>query len=150
MITIWRWLPLLAQTAFGAHAAMDALFVFCTLFPDACRCCVVVLDASSELYTWIFVEEDDRTHPVLRRFVAYWVATMSLVRVLALLLARHLGCCFYYFIALVYAIEALAFEYEGTVGATIAQARARTVALASAALGAGALWLCTARAALSL
>ena len=143
MITMWRWLPLLAQTAFGAHAAMDALFVFCTLFPDACRCCCVVLDASSELYTWIFVEEDDRTHPVLRRFVAYWVATMSLVRVLALLLARHLGCC-YYFIALVYAIEALAFEYEGTVGATMRRSTARAAAAVSLLLGLTAAWLASA------
>ena len=143
MITMWRWwLPLLAQTAFGAHAAMDALCVFCTLFPDAC--CCVVLDASSELYTWIFVEEDDRTHPVLRRFVAYWVATMSLVRVLALLLARHLGCCCFFFIALVYAIEALAFEYEGTVGATMRRSTARAAAAVSLLLGLTAAWLASA------
>jgi len=135
---MWWWLPLLAQTAFGAHAAMDAFFVLCTLFPD----CVLLrwLDAG-ELYTWIFVDEDDRTHPVLRRFVAYWVATMSLVRVLALLARQGFG---FSFVALVYAIEALAFEYEGTVGATMRRSTARVAAAASLLLGITAAWLASA------
>jgi len=133
---------LLVCAAFAAHACLDAGHVLCVLFPRTMTRALGEpwTDTLGSLYASTLTYDDDRSNPVLRRFLAYWVASMSLARALALcLMARApavLG-----FVAMAYFLEALVFEFEGTVGGTVGQTRARIVALTSAALGAGALWL---------
>ena len=129
-------------SAFGAHAVLDALHVLCVLFPQTWVVALGpdALESLGGLYISTLANDADRTHPVLRRFLAYWVAAMSLPRAAALALAPMSPAVFA-FVAIAYTLEALVFEFEGTVGGSVPRARARVAAGVSLVLGAGAAWL---------
>jgi hypothetical protein len=148
---MWFVLIGIANFAFSTHAILDAMCVVCVLFPTTTERWLGDFCASgaSELYTWIFVDEEDRSNPTLRRFVVYWVAAMSLVRAFAIVLtvtAVTSNHAYYYFITLVYWLEALAFEYECTLGASMRRTTARIAAGASLVLGGLALAIATVKA----
>ena len=95
-------------------------------------------------YISTLANDADRMHPVLRRFLAYWVAAMSLPRAVALALAP-ISPAVFAFVAIAYTLEALVFEFEGTIGGSVSRTRARISAGVSLVLGAGAAWLALGR-----
>ena len=133
-------------SAFGAHALLDAMHVICVLFPQTLMMVLGpnAVEALGGLYASTLANDGDRIHPVLRRFMAYWVAAMSVPRVAALAL-QSLSPSVFVFVTVAYTLEALVFEFEGTVGGTVPRIRARIAAAVSLLLGAGAAWLAMGR-----
>ena len=79
----------------------------------------------------MFEKDEDRNHPVVRRFVAYWVATYGITRLMA-----GLNDELHVIAAVTYFVEAFCIGYELLVGKTMSFAKAAAVSTISLAIGA--------------
>ena len=117
---------LLMRVALGIHATVDAVHALCVLFPTLVLRLTgdLLMSFMPDLYYGLFGDTlDEPVDPLLRRILCYWFTAMSLTRAVAfavpiteLLIAA----------ALMYALEALALQYE--VGMRAVLRRPATVA----------------------
>ena len=84
----------------------------------------------------MFIFDEDKEHSTLRRVMAYWVAAMSLVRALLVLMP----CCeLFYAVGVMYVLETLAFTYESGMR-TVCKQKARIVCYVSIGFSLAAFW----------
>ena len=140
-------MPLLCvilRVVYGAHASIDAVHVLCVLFPPCMQRCLgePYTALAADLYTSLYEADADREHAGLRRVMAYWIAAMSLVRALAGLYA-HTNTCLLLAVVVMYALEALAFEYEAFTAHAIAPRLGRAASLFSVGMAIATLFVLT-------
>lgn len=96
---------------------------------------VPVFLSMSVLHANMFKEEEHKTHPVIMRFLAYWLLTYGTVRLVSGL-SSFFGCSgICAFAALTYFIEAICFAYELVVGKTMIPQKVFFVSILSGGLG---------------
>ena len=94
------------------------------------------LNWAETLYEQMFIFDEDKEHSTLRRVMAYWVAAMSLVRALLVLMP----CCeLFYAVGVMYVLETLAFTYESGMR-TVCKQKARIVCYVSIGFSLAAFW----------
>ena len=99
----------------------------------ACACSILIypFPVLSSLHSGMFVEEEHRDHPVIRRFLAYWILTYGSVRLASgFFLPSALPIA-----ALTYFLEAFCFAHEHLTAGTLVRSKTIFVFVASAAMG---------------
>ena len=114
------------------HDFIRVLLIINGIYDLACSCSILVFPAPwlSSLHSGMFADDEHRTHPVIRRLLAYWILTYGSVRLAVGLLSE--GCLLA--AALTYFAEAYCFAHEHFVGHTLIRWRAAFVSLTSAGI----------------
>jgi len=112
------------------HNFLRALLVVNGIYDVACACSILFFPVPllSSLHSDMFADDEHRTHPVVRRLLAYWILTYGSVRLAvgmqsegSILVA-----------SLTYFAEAFCFAHEHFAGGTLVLSSAAFVSLSSA------------------
>lgn len=117
------------------------------IYDIICACCILLLGLEwgrknlsvfsffSTLHADMFEKEEHKSHPVILRFLAYWLLTYGIIRLTAGGCERNNNNACLPFAALTYFIEAFCFIYEYIIGQTMIKSKVGFVSVASTSLG---------------
>ena len=108
----------------SCHVLLDIVCTVCCLWGNQ-------LSFWATLYVSIFRDPIDNENETLMRVMVYWTGSMSLVRLLAVVLQTYELFCA---VSVLYALEALVAEFEGFGTGTVTRRTARMISLLSFAL----------------
>ena len=103
-----------------------------------CACSILffshipVVGLLSKLHPSMFSDMEDINNPIIRRLLAYWLATYGTVRLAA---GCHPSCDLIIVATLTYFLEGICFEYECIIGQSMVPRKAKLVSVLSGILG---------------
>lgn len=119
---------------------IDIILVINGLYDLTCACAILFVTTAgygssffSRIHLAVFTQHEHRSHPVIRRLIAYWVLTYGLVRLAAG--AHHGNCALEQVAALTYFVEAACYHFESVVGGTMSRFKAAFVSILSIIVG---------------